>query len=592
MSIAALRKSDLKVIVQGMHPGIIQSVLDYDFILGRSTPSIVAVIARGRKKERFHWGSYEIEIPLYNSFEDIAQDTLKQTDAVINVQSARNVRSSVLEAINVLPNLKVLSIFAENTPEIHSLELIKEAKEKNILVVGPSSVGVLLPGYLKLGAIGGTMYEQLIEARIKASGDVAIVTTSGGMVNELIRVVSGRGRGVSFAIAMGGDRYPILEPAEALMLAQNDPQTKEIVYFGELGGTDEYKIAQLITDGVITKRVIVYIAGVVAELFTTPPQFGHAKALAQNEDESASAKKEALRKVGVLVCDRFDDIAKAIEPETLNDVEIISDEVKGRRKSYFMSHISGEVDGNVQLLGADLLTTVQNNSVSSLVISIMLGKQVSSEKLSNFIDFVLRLLVDHSPNVSGAVNTMIAARAGKDLVSSLVAGLLTIGPRFGGAVNDAARAWLDGVESSTTPKEFVDNLTKQSGIVPGIGHKKYRIDKPDPRVQALETFSPENSSQYLDFARSIEAITTTKKTNLILNVDGAIAAILLDLLSEELKYSPAQLRELVDIEFFNAIFVISRSIGFTGHYLDQKRNDEGLFRLDDGDLRYFPDNEA
>jgi len=592
MSIAALRNGTPKVIFQGMHPGIIQSVLDYDFILGRNTPSIIAVVARGRKKERFHWGSYEIEIPLYDSLESIGKALREQASAVVNVQSARNVRHSVLEAIELLPNLKLLSIFAENTPEIHSLELIKAAKKNDVLVVGPSSVGVLLPGYLKLGAIGGTMYEQLIEARIKEPGDVAIVTTSGGMVNELIRVVTGRGRGVSFAIAMGGDRYPILEPSDALMLAQNDPQTNEIIYFGELGGTDEYKIAELIKEGKITKKVIVYIAGVVAELFTIPPQFGHAKALAQNEDETASAKKEALRKVGVLVCDRFDDVAGAIEPQSLDDIEVIGDDLKLRRKSYFMSHISGEIDGNVQLLGKDLLTTVQTNTVSSLVLSLMLGTQIESKKLSDFIDFVLRLLVDHSPNVSGAVNTMIAARAGKDLVSSLVAGLLTIGPRFGGAVNDAARAWLDGVESGMTPKAYVDSLTKKTGIVPGIGHKKYRIDNPDPRVAALEGFSSPASSTYLDFARSIEAITTSKKTNLILNVDGAIAAILLDLLAEELDYTPAQLRELVDIEFFNAIFVISRSIGFTGHYLDQKRNDEGLFRLDDSDLRYFPDNEA
>ena len=40
---------------------------------------------------------------------------------------------------------------------------------------------------------------------------------------------------------------------------------------------------------------------------------------------------------------------------------------------------------------------------------------------------------------SGAHNTIVTSRAGKDLVSCLVAGLLTIGPRFGGAIDDAAR---------------------------------------------------------------------------------------------------------------------------------------------------------
>ena len=41
--------------------------------------------------------------------------------------------------------------------------------------------------------------------------------------------------------------------------------------------------------------------------------------------------------------------------------------------------------------------------------------------------------------VPGAHNCIVTSRAGKDLVSCLVSGLLTIGPRFGGAIDDAAR---------------------------------------------------------------------------------------------------------------------------------------------------------
>jgi citrate synthase len=41
------------------------------------------------------------------------------------------------------------------------------------------------------------------------------------------------------------------------------------------------------------------------------------------------------------------------------------------------------------------------------------------------------------------------------------------------------------------------------------------------------------------------------------------------------------LSDLVGTEFFNALFVLSRSVGFMAHYFDQKRNDEGIFRLGD-----------
>ncbi|MBW6993516.1 hypothetical protein, partial [Salmonella enterica] len=92
-------------------------------------------------------------------------------------------------------------------------------------------------------------------------------------------------------------------------------------------------------------------------------------------------------------------------------------------------------------------------------------------------------------------------------------------------------------------------FSKKTGAVQGIGHKKYRLDNPDPRVKALLAFAPNKSTKYLNFALQVESITTLKKSNLILNVDGAIAAVMLDLLESELHYTKEQLRELVDIEF-------------------------------------------
>jgi hypothetical protein len=56
----------------------------------------------------------------------------------------------------------------------------------------------------------------------------------------------------------------------------------------------------------------------------------------------------------------------------------------------------------------------------------------------------IMLCADHGPCVSGAHNAIVTSRAGKDLVSCLVSGLLTIGPRFGGAIDDAARCAHDG----------------------------------------------------------------------------------------------------------------------------------------------------
>jgi ATP citrate (pro-S)-lyase len=69
------------------------------------------------------------------------------------------------------------------------------------------------------------------------------------------------------------------------------------------------------------------------------------------------------------------------------------------------------------------------------------------------------------------MNTVITTRAGKDLVSSLVSGLLTIGDRFGGALDGAAAEFTRAFEAGLTPRQFVDSMRKANKLIPGIGHK-------------------------------------------------------------------------------------------------------------------------
>ena len=45
---------------------------------------------------------------------------------------------------------------------------------------------------------------------------------------------------------------------------------------------------------------------------------------------------------------------------------------------------------------------------------------------TKFIEMCLMVTADHGPAVSGAHNTIVCARAGKDLISCLASGLLTI----------------------------------------------------------------------------------------------------------------------------------------------------------------------
>ena len=63
-----------------------------------------------------------------------------------------------------------------------------------------------------------------------------------------------------------------------------------------------------------------------------------------------------------------------------------------------------------------------------------------------------------------AMNTIVASRAGKDLISSLASGLLTIGSRFGGALDEAAAMFSNARDTGLTPREFVDNSRKANKL--------------------------------------------------------------------------------------------------------------------------------
>lgn len=598
LNIDELKKINPKIIVIGNHIQIIQSILDYDYMNGSKLLSVVGVIASGKKYQRFFYGKKEILIPIFEDTKKIPDYIKKEVNMFVNVNSGRRVLVSSIDVIDAFKNIKIGVIFAENTPEKHAIDLSEFAKNKDVTLIGPASVGMILPGRFKLGAIGGINAKQIRSSGILNKGGVAVLSGSGGMVNEIINIVEDSHNNLSFALSFGGDRFPLLEPVDALKAAERDKDTKAVIYYGELGGEDEYKIAELLKSKKFSKKIICFIAGTVSDLFETPPQFGHAKAIVGKKEESAKVKRELLKKAGAIVPDNFSEFIEAINSLNNFPVQLASlakdkeglksgtmMDMDDRRHALIASSISRDVDGDIKILGENLMDFAKGNSFAKIVFSMFLGKKINSSDTEELVDFILKVSVDHGPYVSGALNTIVSARAGKDLVSSLASGLLTIGPRFGGAINQAAANWHDGVDSEKSPHEFVEEFAQKKEYIQGIGHKKYRIDMPDPRVGALREFLTKlERKRFSDFAVGVEKITTEKKGNLILNVDGMIAAVLLDYLSEKEGYSDEELKNLIDVEFFNALFILSRSVGFISHFFDQKRLDEGLLRLSEDDV--------
>ena len=583
-SVADIRENPGKILAVGSYKPGYQAILDFDALCGRESPSIVAIVGSNKRFEKYFWGSGEILIPCFRTIAE-AKQAVPSVDWLFNVTSARRAYQTTCDFFAAYPEAVGAHLFAEDIPEIEALKLYETYVRADKTIIGPAGVGLLVPGALKLGVVGGVDWRQLKANHLEQAGSVAVLSASGGMINELITMVASSEHNVSFALCFGGDRFPATRPSDAFLAAEADPATKAIVYYGELGGADEYELVTLINDGKLTKPIVAYVAGVIGERFETPVQFGHAKALAGSRYETASAKRDALRAAGVTVAESIGELAKLVAKLPQDDVAENASDYTGRRASLFTSTISAETPGGYAFAGKTLQEWSATGDIAAQMTAGLLGRVPKSAVTVELVRTIFLLSVDHGPQVSGALNTIITVRAGKGLVDSLAAGLMTIGPRFGGAVSDAAREWFDGVQQGLRPTDLVEARAKAKRFIGGIGHKKYRLDLPDPRTTILAEYATRlDAHPYFDFAKGVEEITTQKKGNLILNVDGHIAALMLDVLASEEGYTPSELDRLIGADFFNALFVIPRTIGFVSHYLDQKRLDEGLFRLPDDDV--------
>ena len=154
-------------------------------------------------------------------------------------------------------------------------------------------------------------------------------------------------------------------------------------------------------------------------------------------------------------------------------------------------------------------------------------------------------------------------------------------------MNGAAKHFTWGLEKNMDPRDFVDAMKKKNVRIQGIGHRIHSVDNPDVRVELMIGFARKHfpKTPLLDFALSVQGVTTMKKNTLILNVDGCIGVLFVDML-RNLGYDDDEIKEMIDMGFFNAFFIIGRTIGFMGHYFDQKRLQSGLYRHPWDDILY------
>ncbi len=595
---AQLYTKDTQAIFWNNNKSAIQRMLDYDYTIKRKTPSVAAIVAPtgSGKFEKFFYGPDEIMIPLYKNTRD-AKEEQPQADVLLNFGSFRTAYDVTMEALDI-GGFSSIMVTAEGIPERLARKMNQAARDKNVIVIGPATVGGISPGAFKIANVGGTI-ENIVNSKLHRCGSCGLVTRSGGLFNELSNIISINADGIAEGVAIGGDRFVGSVFIDNMLRMESNPDVKYMVLLGEVGGTEEYKIIEAIKAGKITKPVIAWCIGTIAKHFSTGVQFGHAGASANADAETAAAKNKAMAEAGMYVPSSFNDLpAKIAEVyEKLKSegtiTEIAEPEInvcpKVRRKKEFICTISDDRGEEAHYCGFPIssVATPETGFTVGDVMSILWFKKRYPRWAVDFLETVLKTVADHGPAVSGAHNAKVTARAGKDVISSLIAGLLTIGPRFGGAIDGAAKHFKYAGDNGLSPKDFLGHMKKQGIPIPGIGHRIKSLKNPDLRVEGLKKFAKENfpSTPLLDYALTVEQLTTSKKENLILNVDGTIGILMIDMW-RALGYEDDEIDVFIDAGALNAFFILGRSIGFIGHILDEKRLAMPMYRHPMDDILY------
>ncbi len=596
MSIVA--NNDTRVVIQGGAAGVnaARRMAEFSYMCKRplNVEAFVYPPDAGKTNE-IPFGSGLLAIPVYKSVAEATKAHPQINTSLVYIGADRACAGS-MEALNDA-KIQVVSMITEGVPEKDAKLLARHAVKQGKTFNGPSSIGIISAGSARLGVIGGA-FDNLVLCKLYREGSFGVITKSGGLSNEIIWICSQFADGITTAIGIGGDAYPGTDYVSYLEKFEQDPQTKAVVIVGEMGGDLEERAAEWYGAKKRRIKLLAVVSGFCQESLPKGMKFGHAGAKEGMKGEgSARAKSDALKKAGAIVPPTFGALGPAIK-EVYQELlksgqvtaipELSTAEMPKLPKTVDEAMKAGEV-----AVAPLIRTTISDDRgdepcydgypASELinkgyevphVIGLLWDKRLISKQEAEIIKRIMMLSADHGPCVSGALGTIVAACAGIGMSQSVAAGLIMIGPRFGGAVTDAGRYFKHAVDHKMSVDEFLTYMKKNVGPVPGIGHRVKSLRNPDKRVKELVGYvkSLNIKTPCLDFALEVEKITSVKKDNLILNVDGTMAAVLVDL--------------GFPVDSLNGFFILSRTIGLIGHWVDQKRQDSRLIRLFDYLVNY------
>ncbi len=270
--------NNTKVVVQGItgHQGSFHTGEMLKF-----GTKVVAGVSPGKS------GTVHQGVPVFNTVSDAMQTGANAS--MISVP-APYVKDAAFEAIDA--GMKLIYILTEHVPFHDTLEIYHQTRVRAIRLLGPNGPGVTRPGVCKIGIMPNQIFRK---------GNVSVASRSGTLTYEIVNAITLSGLGESTVVGLGGDPVVGMTFIDALKLFYEDPETRNIVLVGEIGGDNEERAAKYIREhGDKSKKVVAYITGRSAP---KGKRMGHAGAIIERGVGTAESKIKAFNDAGIRVAD-------------------------------------------------------------------------------------------------------------------------------------------------------------------------------------------------------------------------------------------------------------------------------------------------